>query len=259
MDNAYRTFAARIQALGVTSDRYCLGRSMEKIAPKIALDLTGRKGEDVQKAQYAIKYYPEEEVFFVWNLENHRLHDATLYLNVNNCDIRRLGSGAFQAVYKTYRTHNDNVWEKVCVVGIEYFQLFFSHIEYWMRFNKYDLEYANNIKCAIQEESEGWRSERERREWSTAKRSREQERRFTILEAYEHRCAVCGCDVPELLQIAEVPVKRKGRPDGICLCANHKVLYEQRLIDIDLETGAVRCIDSRIRSLMSEFEAEATD
>lgn len=252
MELTYQTVAARIRALGVEAEQFCLGKSHDKMTAKVSFDLTDRKTEDVQNGQYAIKYYAKEQVFFIWNLENHRRHDATLYLNASGCPAEELNSDTFRAMYKTYRTAHDNVWEKICIVGSEHFQLFFGHMDYWMRFNKYDREYPNNIKCAIEEESAGWKSERERREWSMSRKRRELDARRAVLLAGNYRCLVCGCDVPELLYPVwqENSIRRKHAGKGFCLCATHKVLYEQRMIDIAPEIGAVRCIDERAENFV---------
>ena len=254
MELAYQTVAARIRALGVEAEQFCLGKSHDRMTGKIAFDLTDRKSEEVQKGRYAIKYYAKEQVFFIWNLENHRRHEATLYLNASGEQVETasFNSDTFLAVYKTYRTAHDNVWEKICVVGVEHFQLFFSHMDVWMRFNKYDASYPNNIKCAIEEESAGWKSERERREWSMSRKRKELDERRAVLLSGGYRCFVCGCTVPELLYPVwqEESMRKKHTGKGFCLCAAHKVLYEQRMIDIDPEREMIRCIDPRAEQLL---------
>lgn len=62
--------------------------------------------------------------------------------------------------------------------------------------------------------------------------------RKRILEKWNYTCAICGCREERILQAAHIKSVKNGGSDksnnGICLCANHHLLFDSGLLDIDL-------------------------
>jgi len=63
--------------------------------------------------------------------------------------------------------------------------------------------------------------------------------RHAVLDAYNNQCAICHCKEKKLLQAAHIVPVAKGGSDsvsnGICLCANHHLMFDSGLIKIDFK------------------------
>ncbi|TEB07167.1 hypothetical protein Psch_00710 [Pelotomaculum schinkii] len=62
--------------------------------------------------------------------------------------------------------------------------------------------------------------------------------RKLVLEAYDNQCAICGVKEPKILRAAHIVPVTKGGNDkienGLCLCTNHEIAYDQGLIKITM-------------------------
>lgn len=72
--------------------------------------------------------------------------------------------------------------------------------------------------------------------------------RELVLAAYEHRCAISGLPIADLLQAAHIIPDRdeRGRPEirnGICLSTLHHTAYDRNLLGIDPD-GRIHIADS---------------
>lgn len=83
---------------------------------------------------------------------------------------------------------------------------------------------------------------KEKREWteSTVKRPlRSPSFAIRVKNAYDYRCAICNISNPVLLIATHIrPVSEFGTDEtnnGICLCQNHDILYENGVIRIDVD------------------------
>ena len=89
------------------------------------------------------------------------------------------------------------------------------------------------------------------------------DRKFSkgVLDAYHYQCAICRCDIPQLLEAAhergyEVCNTVADMVEhGICLCSNHHAMYDRKdangihLIDIDMNNGTIKINDERIKKM----------
>lgn len=77
---------------------------------------------------------------------------------------------------------------------------------------------------------------------STSK-SRYYKFRKLVLERYNYQCAICRCKEEELLQAAHIKAVSLDGDDnpknGICLCANHHLMFDRKLINIDFKNMKV--------------------
>ena len=97
--------------------------------------------------------------------------------------------------------------------------------------NDFPLEYKNQIGDPVPSIV---------REKYTAERlKRDSGFRKEVLEAFDYRCFVCGVDIVEVLQAAHEHGYEPGKTNwddpkhGICLCANHHLMYDKGLIMIN--------------------------
>lgn len=71
-------------------------------------------------------------------------------------------------------------------------------------------------------------------------RKNQQRFKFQVFKRYGPKCAVCGLEIPTLLQAAHlVPKERQGSDDprnGLVFCANHHLAFDANLFGIMPET-----------------------
>lgn len=97
-----------------------------------------------------------------------------------------------------------------------------------------------------------WPSEALRKKYSVRQWARDSNFREMVLAAYGHQCAICRCKTEVVLQAAhehgyEVAHTNCDDPvHGICLCANHHLMYDKNLVDIHLQEGTVTCKDDSL-------------
>lgn len=138
------------------------------------------------------------------------------------------------------------------IIGMSNVADFVENCDYWMAFNPEDDDCPKNIQG---KELLSWPSEKKRKEYSVKQRQRDANFRRIVFDVYGNKCAICGCNIPEVLQAAhergyDVASTEWDDPNhGVCLCANHHLMYDAELIDIDLRKGTV-CVHAPEVSLL---------
>ena len=215
-------------------------------------NISRRSAKCRQQAKYVIKVFEEQDLFMVWDCARHRE-----YKNI----------GAAQSAYSSVASWEDIKWsespiidfykqigfggaerpyEKVLIVQMSFFDQFFMNCEEYMSFNEFDQHFPRNDDNAI-DTAHAWSTPHGRQRYSTSKLSRDASFSKQVLAAYGYRCAVCGCDIKEMLQAAHehgYTVAETSYDDpahGICLCANHHLLYDSDLLIIDLPKRRYMC------------------
>jgi hypothetical protein len=88
---------------------------------------------------------------------------------------------------------------------------------------------------------------------TSTRKERDARFRKLVLENYNYQCAICRCSEVELLQAAHInPVAINGTDDlnnGICLCANHHLMFDRNLIKIDFDSGRIVVIKKSIENM----------
>lgn len=193
-----------------------------------------------ENKQYAVKLFAEKGVFIVWNLDHQRKNNClgtSVRLKNNSWDKVSIGIDEVHDQYKELGKRGSRIWEKIYIVGLNYIDRFFEHLDDYMKFNTFDENAPQEIKIKNHE------IEMESREKYSSKRwKRDIKFRNKVLDSYGHKCAVCRCDIEEVLQAAHEHGYEPGNTlwddpnHGICLCANHHLMYDKGLIDFDLIT-----------------------
>ena len=84
--------------------------------------------------------------------------------------------------------------------------------------------------------------------------------RNEVLTMYGEQCAVCGCTEEKILQAAHIRAVAEGGSDdpknGICLCANHHLMFDHDLIRIDLKKSRVYHIADSVKQMAWYEQAE---
>lgn len=238
-----REFATKLGAFVSNPSDFIIGDTLSGSSePNYNIGkVTGRN-----TALYAVKIFTAKKIFIVWDIKRHRDYGgarSSLTLSEKNWDKIPTGSDVFKPHYKEMKNNFSGVWEKVYIVGLSHFDRFFSNYAAYMQFNALDTEFpAYSSEAKEQAASIQWLTENERVKYSSSQYQRDKQFRDAVLAAYGHKCAVCRCTVDAILQAAHergYEVAHTNYDDfrhGICLCANHHLMYDQELIDIDLKT-----------------------
>jgi hypothetical protein len=243
----YEEFIRKVRSLVCDYNDFMFGKDMESCRPN--WNISSRKQADKEKATYAVKFYESKEFFAIWDLKRHRDLKATtktLYISESWDDIK-FSIDAFVPYYRTLETPDGDNFEKVYVVGLQNVEKFFQDYASYMEMNTLDDEFpqksemAKKAAAAVQ-----WHNETEREKYSSSRYKRDARFRSVVLSAYNYQCAVCRCRAVKLLQAAherDYDVASTNHDDpkhGICLCANHHLMYDNFLIDLDLKTNELR-------------------
>ena len=101
-----------------------------------------------------------------------------------------------------------------------------------------------------------WFSDEERKRYSYSRVFRDSSFRDRVLKAHNNQCAICGESIEEVLQAAHIIAVKDGGSDdtenGICLCANHHLMYDWGLFHIDAATKQICGVDSRLSDVITE-------
>lgn len=211
-------------------------------------------------ATYAIKFFPNKQVCLVWNYKRHRDKYKECAASLDSLSIGRTWDGiqtGADVFYPKYK-HLGNkkgpnglwFWEKVYVVGASHLEKFFMQYQAFMEINSQDEEFPTDII-----DDSMWHSESEREKYSSLQFRRDAQFRGDVLNAYGNMCAICRCPVVELLEAAhernyDVSKTSVDDPEhGICLCANHHLMYDRKLIDIDMLSLEIEVHSEEIKKM----------
>ena len=205
-----------------------------------------------KSAKYVVKICWRHDLFIVWDCERHREYsNAGAAQSSYSCgdsweDIKWNESPILDCYKQMGNRGADKPYEKVTIVRLSFFDEFFANCEEYMSFNEFDNHFPHHDKGAYAA-AKNWSSPQKRKRYSTSKLSRDVLFRERVLEAYGYRCAVCGCDIPEMLQAAHehghtvVETDHDDPNHGVCLCANHHLMYDSELLEIDIPNRKYQC------------------
>jgi putative restriction endonuclease len=152
----------------------------------------------------------------------------------------------YPVVQHFYHTHNEIRLNVILDyegnhVWLDVSELRFNSLPTAKRYEDGTVEYESN------EEIESKRPYPNRRKWQETvvrKPVRKQAKfREIVLEAYGSQCAVCSVNNPELLRAAHIISVVDGGDDsinnGICLCVNHEIAFDRRILVITTEREVI--------------------
>lgn len=211
-------------------------------------DIKHRDSKEKEAASYAVKYYPSKKVLVAWDLQLRKKHQGTYNLQMGMVweDIAQ-AKYTVHVNYPTFKSGNAQYYNKVLVLGEYFFEDFFENYEAWFRFNRDDLNCPELEKT----ENDPWPSDRERKKYSAVQKERDARFHEAVLAAYDYRCAICRTEVREVLQaahlhgyeVADTDLSADTVEHGICLCANHHLMYDRNVIDLDVSKKTVIVLD----------------
>lgn len=205
--------------------------------------------------QYAVKLFSERNLFIVWDLEWRRSKTgytgSSLSLCNNSWDGISTRKTDISCQYKALEYQHSGKWEKIYIVGLDNLQRFFENIKEYMRFNTADDSFPQCDKA--KEEDTFDTTTREK--YSSTRWKRDNKFRESVLSAYNYECAICRCDLIDILQAAHEhgyeprSTSWDDPKHGFCLCANHHLMYDRNIIDFDLKSKSLTILDDKIKSM----------
>lgn len=207
--------------------------------------------------KYIVRCFIKKDVFVVWDYSLHRNPPGGKNLNLSiHWNNSTSDKDAFYCFYK-FLGHKEGI-EKVCLIGMNRLEEFFNNIDAYMSLNDQDDDFKYYYNPLSESEKShvdeivNQRPLRERQIYSCTRKTRDEQFRKAVLDAYGHRCAVCRTDIEAVLQAAherghEAASTVYDDPNhGICLCANHHLMYDKGLIDINLSSLNITIHDERL-------------
>lgn len=199
--------------------------------------------EDIGKIQYTpYKYkYPEEDIIVYIN-ENINYDFTIIWNNIvrkeRGKQIKTFSVSKYtwntllrldEIIKCDYITDEKNIYHKVLFIRNDALEFYINDLYYLIEPSNDDDGFPNELL-----KEENYNSERKR--ITSTRASRDYKFREKVLRRFGYKCAVCRCHEKKLLQAAHIiPIKDNGDDDpnnGICLCANHHLMYDNGLIKI---------------------------
>ena len=83
--------------------------------------------------------------------------------------------------------------------------------------------------------------------------NRDSKFRAKVLKRYNYTCAICRCTEPKILQAAHIKAVSEFGSDsienGICLCANHHLMMDRGLLEINYNTKTLYNISDTLKNM----------
>lgn len=227
-------------------------------------------GEVALKCDLVIALYKSQNVYVAWNGV---IHDESIVkgdthkFSIKNPSAYIEGvdeSTVIVPCYKNLRGSGRN--EKVVLIKPEFIMEFLNDPFSYLMPDKKDSGYDPYCLFAIPQDRQPktikefeeynrlW-VEKERKYHSCSAANRDSGFRSRVFSKYKTpRCIVCGIDFDPMLQAAHIKAVKNGGSDdpenGVCLCANHHLLFDRGYFKIDPTTNEVRDIDEEIKTYM---------
>lgn len=248
--------------------------SCNKLKTKIQINETQiiPHGNNFQEIKFVILAIEETDVFIIWDYRIHHGEGVSRMVTLTHkIDeiINPVDTPVFWPYYKTIHetiqpdkeqdvdSKKTKSYEKVYVVDRENMAHFLSNLNFYMKFNEYDINYPLQKSGNTIKESWGVFDEKGTRlKYSSLARKRDYRFRNAVIDLYK-KCIVCGCSDQSILQAAHLhghEVSNNEKADdnpkyGICLCANHHLMYDRGQIEINTDNDRVTIVDSTLNNM----------
>jgi hypothetical protein len=203
---------------------------------------------------YSIYHNNKYKTSLIFDLEWSKRHN---YFRENLVLPSELKKGLLKKdIYCLYRKTGNSVnkfYEKILLIPDEYISEILQRIDEYMLFNEYDDGFPSQLKNDTQTK---WANPEIRKRESITRWKRNHDFREYVLNRYNRKCAICRCDIVEILEAAHLEGHNvaNGKADddnpiyGICLCRNHHKLYDCHFFKIDMQSQTLQFNDSNIKA-----------
>jgi len=225
----------------------------------------------LKEVAFVIAFDERHSIYIAWNAFLHTHHSGTsCTLSIGKKakskifveDVNVQEEYDFILTKCTYKALNngEHDYEKIVMFKEEFLEEFIQHYEGFFEPNEKEQGYNNKVvyASAIIKKAR-WvnlstkLSNSERNRYSCTRAERDASFRKRVLESYGHKCAICRCEVVEILEAAHINSVEYSTDDqtdnGICLCANHHKMYDKNCIDIDFSTLEIKNCKEKVREM----------
>lgn len=188
-----------------------------------------------------------KQIAIVWDLRRRKekgRDGKSVYLSKESYKNLKPISNRIYPEYKRMDNYNLAPFEKILIMHIDTLEnIIFEEedLRTLILFDPKDETYPEELKK--QEPSkvcEEFDIMEERSKSTTSYYNRRAKFREEVLEKYQYQCAICRCSEEKILQAAHIrAVADKGSDaveNGICLCANHHLMFDKGLLKIKHKT-----------------------
>lgn len=231
---------------------------------------------ELQNYDLILGYDDSHKFYVAWSAMAHQIIDSnadkhSFSLHKRCIDIENLQKPLacfYQRIEGTKKSQYTALeyYEKIVLIHESYIDKFCECPLLYLMPNREDTGYKDNTvfqdvfsrKLLVSsEQSDGqWYSSKERKRYCCSRISRSQSFRARVLNAHNYQCAICGESIEDVLQAAHIIAAKDGGSDdtqnGVCLCANHHLMFDSHLFYIDHKTRKIYDIDPRLTDTIEE-------
>ena len=210
--------------------------------------------ENYQTADMAVYIHEKYRVAIVWDLENRRRNNRVIksFSIAETWKDILLQNGQIRAIYKRMGSDDQAPCEKVLVLDVDTLFSISEDLYLYVKVNSDDIEYPDEGK-KVDNGRYDVVDDGNRSRFSTSRWERDRKFRITVLDAYDRRCAICRCDEEKLLEAAHIVAVSDGGSDnpenGICLCANHHIMFDKELIKISFDKHILTDVEESVKKM----------
>lgn len=205
-----------------------------------------------EKELLVLSYNSKKKLFVAWNPQIHNhIHDATTIVLTANYSNMEISDDEIKIVYMHRKKYG---YEKIAFIGIAALHRFCADYDFYLTPHPDDVNFQSPA-LYITNTGELGNMEAKHSNPNIDKTIRHREYisrlkrdpifRSKILTKFNNQCVVCGCTEKRILEAAHICDVQYCNDDsddnGICLCANHHLLYDSGLLDFDWENDTFSC------------------
>ena len=209
--------------------------------------------EKVDNAIMAVYMHEGYRIAVTWNLKRRRdfKREVKLLSLSKTWEDFDIEQGKIVAEYKRMGTDLGAPYEKVLVMDIGTLDTILEELYVMLKVNPYDIEFPAEINNSLEEYD--LPEEEIRKKVSTDRWERNRLFRKSVLNAYGKMCAICRCSEEKILEAAHIKAVSDGGNDkpinGVCLCANHHLMFDKKLITIDFNNSRIERVEDSVKSM----------
>ena len=228
---------------------------------------------DLKENDLILGYDESYHLYFAWNAHVLRMIDRGGATQSVECKIKfqKIKSLIDESFYlhPIYQVNNgpyvssffkNELWDKMLIISESFIEEFCKNPFYYLIPYSDDEGYNPEVSFCMPEAKEPLfgedaasnflESEKLRIQYTCTKILRDSRFRKRVLDRCNHKCVVCETTIPCILQAAHiVAVKDDGSNDpknGVCLCANHHLMFDRGLFNI--VNKKINVLDEEIQS-----------
>ena len=216
--------------------------------------------EKAKTIDIAIVINKKYNLAIVWNIKLRRAEEWN-HTNISyepRLDEIAVDGGEIITAYKFFDVRKQKKYEKILILNLETLESVMNFLYDLLEFDKEDDKYPRELKsqCTTSEN-------KIRHRICTSRWNRDQRFRRAVLYKYDYQCAICRCNIQQLLEAAHergydvCKTETDTAEHGICLCRNHHAMYDRKidydsethLLDINLKNHTIKINDERIKEM----------